>query len=101
ITGRGPIVGVGSAPGGASHAFLLTPPAPPAPSGLIAAVVSGTQVFLSWTDNSGDETAFALWRQTGSGPFVRIGVLPPNTTSVIDAGVTPGTTSIYEVRAIG
>src|SRR5205085_5394495 len=98
ITGRGPIVGVGSAPGGQSRAFLLTPPAPPAPSGLTATVVSGTQVFLSWTDNSGDETAFALWRQAGSGSFVRISVLTPNTTSALDASVTSGTPYTYEVR---
>jgi probable HAF family extracellular repeat protein len=101
INDWGQIVGLGGAPGGGNHAFLLTPPAPPAPSNLTASTVSGSQVFLWWADNSPDETAFAIWRQSGGGAFVRIGVVPPNTTSVTDSGLTAGTAYTYEVRAIG
>jgi probable HAF family extracellular repeat protein len=100
INDRGQIVGEG-VHNGQWHAYLLNPPAPPAPSGLAATVVSGSQVFLSWTDNSGDETAFALWRQTGANAFARIGVLTPNSTSVMDSGVSAGTSYTYAVRAIG
>ena len=57
--------------------------------------------LLGWFVERGDETAFALWRQAGSGSFVRISVLTPNTTSALDASVTSGTPYTYEVRAIG
>lgn len=100
INDRGQIVGYGTH-NGQSHAFLLTPPAPAAPGGLTVTAISDTQVYLSWMDNSPDETAFALWRQTGSGSFIRLGVLTPNTTAVVDGSVSPGTTYTYELRAIG
>ena len=101
INDYGQVVGVGTAPGGGTHAFLLTPPAPAAPSALTASVVSGTQVFLWWTDNSPEEAAFAVWRKTGAGSFARIAVVTPNTTGFLDSTVTAGTAYTYEVRAIG
>jgi titin len=101
INDWGQIVGIGGPPGGGNHAFLLTPPAPPAPSNLTASVVAASQVFLWWTDNSPDETAFAIWRQSGGGAFVRVGLVPPNTPSFTDSGLTAGTAYTYEVRAIG
>src|SRR6266568_8736087 len=74
--------------------------APAAPSGLTAGAASSSQVNLTWTDNSDNEFAFAVWRQSGGGAFGRVAVLAPNTTSFTDTGLTPGTPYTYEVRAI-
>jgi probable HAF family extracellular repeat protein len=75
----------------------VTPPA--APTGLTATVNTANQVALAWTDHSNNETAFAIWRQTGDGAFERVGVVVPNRTSFLDTGVAPKTAYTYEVRA--
>lgn len=65
--------------------------APAAPSGLTATVISETQINLSWTDNSSDETGFKLYRNGTplSSPIAA------NTTNFSDAGLTCGTYSYY------
>jgi probable HAF family extracellular repeat protein len=75
----------------------LLPPA--APTHLAATAPSASQVDLTWTDNSDNETAFAIWRQTGGGAFVRVGVVAPHTTHFSDTGLMPNTAYTYEVRA--
>src|SRR5437870_1278195 len=74
--------------------------APAAPSGLTASAASSSQVNLTWTDNSDNESAFAVWRSAGGGAFGRIAALPPNSTSYTDTAVSAGTSYTYEVRAI-
>jgi hypothetical protein len=90
------------------------PPAvrlPSPPTNLAARAVAPTRIELTWTDNSDNETAFALWRKGGGprtqmappgatdGDWVRIAVLRPNTTSYSDRQVSPDTTYTYRVRA--
>jgi hypothetical protein len=82
------------------------PPAPPtpdqapaAPTRLTAQATSPTQVDLTWTDNSSNETAFAIWRKTGADDWIRIAVVAPNVTRYSDTGLTPNTTYINRVRA--
>jgi hypothetical protein len=77
------------------------PSGPAAPSNLAAQVVSGTQVHLTWQDNSSDETSFLVERRTGtSGPFQQIASLPANSTVYHDAGpLAAGTTYQYRVKA--
>ncbi|MBI5413256.1 hypothetical protein HZA42_02815 [Candidatus Peregrinibacteria bacterium] len=54
--------------------------APTAPSGLTSTVISnGTVVNLSWTDNSGNETGFRVYRR----------ITAPNLTEWIQDGTTP------------
>jgi hypothetical protein len=84
---------------------LLTPRTvlflpPRAPSGLAAVAASSTQMNLTWTDNSDDETAFAIWRKSGAGSWARVGVVPPNVTSFSDTGLSPSMAYDYRVRAI-
>jgi uncharacterized protein (DUF736 family) len=55
-----------------SNTASVTTPAPPvvipsAPSGLAATAASSTQVNLTWTDNSNNETGFRIERATNSG----------------------------------
>src|SRR5205823_4175767 len=83
----------------ATETTMIAPPA--SPSGLHASAVTTTQISLGWSDNSSNETAFALWRKSGAGDWTRIAVLVPNTTSYADTGLTSGTGYTYRVRAIG
>lgn len=71
----------------------------PAPTNLLARLLPGAGVQLTWQDNSTDENAFAVWRRIGSSDWTRIGVQAPHTTSFPDQTVAPGTTYTYRVRA--
>ena len=74
--------------------------APAAPSGLTAGAAASSQVNLTWTDNSDNEFAFAVWRQGGGADWARVAALAADTTRFTDTGLTPGATYTYEVRAI-
>lgn len=77
----------------------ITPPAPVAPSGLTATAVSSTQIDLSWTDNSNNETGFAIDRAMVSGPKPFFDSVAADVTSYSDVNVSPGETWFYSVRA--
>jgi Glycoside hydrolase family 44/PA14 domain/Fibronectin type III domain len=73
----------------------------PAPSNLRAAVISGSQIDLTWTDNSAAETGFVLERATNS-TFTsgfQSTTLGPNTTSASATGLAGGVTYWFRVRA--
>ncbi len=74
---------------------------PNAPTGLSAAVISSSQINLSWTDNSNNETIFKIERKTGSGgTYSQIGTVGANVTTYSDNnGLLPGTTYNYRVKA--
>ena len=75
-------------------------PAPTAPSGLVAAANSPTQVTLVWQDTSGVEDGFQIERRGGtSADFSQIGVVSVNSTTYADANVLPNTAYSYRVRA--
>ena len=83
--------------------FPLALSATNAPSNLVAAGVSSTQVNLSWTDNSTDETGFTFVFDTNSGltnPMYDYagGV---NTTSYSHTGLGAATTYYYKIKAEG
>ena len=75
--------------------------APNAPSNLSGTAVSSTQINLSWTDNSNDETVFKIERCTGNGcaNFGEIAQVGANVTSFPDTGLTRNTWYRYRVRA--
>lgn len=76
--------------------------APAAPSNLTATVVSSSQINLSWSDNSSNETAFELKRATDSGftqNVVWIGGIQGSSYS--NTGLPASTTYYYKVRAKG
>ncbi|HEX7150365.1 MAG TPA: fibronectin type III domain-containing protein [Thermoanaerobaculia bacterium] len=75
---------------------------PTAPSGLTATAVSSSQINLSWTDNSNNETGFELKRATDSAftqNVVWIGNIQGNSYS--NTGLNASTTYYYKVRAEG
>jgi len=73
---------------------------PLAPSGLSASAASASQINLSWTDNSSNETGFKIERKTGAGgTYSEIGTPTANTTTYNDTGLSESTTYYYRVRA--
>jgi hypothetical protein len=73
--------------------------APAAPSKLSATAVSGTQINLSWTDNSTNEAGFIVMRSTSGGGYVQIGVTGTGVTTYSDSALTPDTNYSYKVQA--
>jgi hypothetical protein len=73
--------------------------APPAPTGLLA-TAGAAEVVLSWTDNSGVETGYAVERKQGAGSSYAVlaGDLAANTVGYSDGDVLPGMTYYYRVR---
>jgi titin len=85
-------------------ASVTTPQVPPnAPSGLTATPSPLSDqpptVTLNWTDNSTNETGFAIERRNGAGVFVQIATVGANVTAFLDTTVQPKTTYTYRVRA--
>jgi YD repeat-containing protein len=73
---------------------------PETPTNLTATAVSSTQINLSWTDNSNNETGFKIERKIGSsGTYSQIATVSANVTAYSDTGLTPDTTYYYRVRA--
>lgn len=70
-----------------------------APLNLTATMATEARVRLAWTDASGTETGFAIWRRTNSSDWTRVGAVPANVTSFTDAGVCPSTLYTYRVQA--
>ncbi|MCX7719452.1 MAG: fibronectin type III domain-containing protein, partial [Candidatus Sumerlaeaceae bacterium] len=91
-------VGLSGASNEASATTLPNPPA--APSGLTATAASSSQINLTWTDNSTNESNFVVARATTSGgPYTDIATLAANTTSFSNTGLSAATTYYYVVRA--
>ena len=78
------------------------PTAPAAPSGLVASATSPSNINLAWSDNSTDETGFAIERCTGAGctNFAPLATAAANATSYSDSGLAASTTYTYRVQAV-
>ena len=63
--------------------------------------MSASQINLSWTDNSGNETGFSIERCTGNNctNFAQIATVGANVTSFPDTGLATNTRYRYRVRA--
>jgi hypothetical protein len=71
-----------------------------APSNLAAAPLTSSQIKLTWTDNTTDETSFCVEYKVGtSGDYTVLPRVPANTTTYIHTVLTPNTTYYYQVRA--
>ncbi len=90
-----------SAPSEIAAAETPAVPVPVAPTGLSATPNSATQVTLTWSDNSDNETDFQIYRCLGSGcsTFSYYAAEPPNTTAYTVAGLSEGATYGFRVRA--
>jgi parallel beta-helix repeat protein len=71
-----------------------------APSNLSATTISASQIDLSWTDNSVDETGFKIERKTGdSGTYSQITTRSANITTFLNTGLAQNTNYYYRIRA--
>lgn len=74
--------------------------APSAPSSLSASAASSSQINLSWSDNSSNESGFRIERKTGSGgTYSEIITVGSNVTSYNNTGLSASTNYYYRVRA--
>ena len=77
---------------------VLSTSVPAAPSA-IDSTVSGSDIIISWTDNSDNEESFVLERNVNSGSWSEHAVLAADTESHTDASLVPGMTYAYRVKA--
>ena len=83
----------------ASATTLALPAA--APSGLMALVISQTQINLTWTDNSSNEDGFYIDRASDSSFSTNLltNAVGPNVTSFSATGLSANSTYYFRVRA--
>jgi hypothetical protein len=81
-----------------SSADCTTPPANP--TNLLAKATDGQSINLTWTDNSAVEDGYKVSRLDAAGTWADIAMLPSNTVSYRDAGVTVDRTYTYRVQAL-
>lgn len=75
-----------------------TPPNPP--SNLTITSASGTQISLSWKDNSSNETSFKIERSlNGATGWQQIATVGANVVTYTDTGLTCNTVYFYRARA--
>ena len=73
--------------------------APAAPTNLTATAVSSSQINLAWTDNSSNETGFAIERSPDGVTFAPLTTVGANVTTYQNTGLVASTTYHYRVRA--
>lgn len=75
---------------------------PVPPSALVAQAASTSEISLSWTDNSTNETGFDIERRPGSGgTFLNVATVGPNITAYNDTGLGEAMAFTYRVKAVG
>jgi hypothetical protein len=83
-----------------SHFMDLISGAPPAPSGLKLTPVSTTQIKLSWTDNSTNETGFKIERALSSGgTWSQIATTAANVVAYTNGSLSASTVYFYRLRS--
>jgi beta-mannanase/regulation of enolase protein 1 (concanavalin A-like superfamily) len=85
--------------GGCTETCTPTATVPTAPLNLATTVVSSTQINLTWTDNSNNETGFLIEQSTGTGAFTQIASVGAGVVSYNSTGLTSNTSYNYRVIA--
>jgi fibronectin type 3 domain-containing protein len=96
------VIAYNSVDDAASSVANETTQAPPvaAPSDLVLSPYASSEVLLEWTDNSGDEDGFAIYRGTSPTDVSHLVVVTSaNTNSYTDSGLSSEVTYHYEVLA--
>ncbi|MCA0228961.1 MAG: fibronectin type III domain-containing protein [Bacteroidetes bacterium] len=74
---------------------LSSPPNPP--TNLSAVAVSSSQINLSWTDASNNESGFEIFRSTDNANFSKIADVGANVTTYVNTGLNASTRYFYYV----
>lgn len=86
---------------GTAIKFVLnTAQVPTAPTALVATASTATQVNLTWTDNSKNETGFEVESSLDNLNFMKIATTGPAVRTYALSGLSGGTTYHYRVRAV-
>ena len=96
-------VGVSAATGASPYTLTVTPiglkpPAPNAPTSLLATPSGSASIRLNWADNSANEADFRIERNDG-GTWNEIAVVGANTTTYDVSGLAADSTYTFRVRA--
>jgi hypothetical protein len=78
---------------------VLQPPAPTAPSGLVATTISNSAIRLAWTDNSTGETGFKVYSSTDQQNWTLLATPSADATNYDATGLHRNTQYYYVVRA--
>lgn len=70
-----------------------------APTNLAGTAISKSQINLTWSDNSTNESSFEVERSVDNATFVSVAILGANQVSFSDSGLAAATTYYYRVRA--
>ena len=97
--GRGASLGSDDKAGAAFLYGASSGEGPEAPSGLEATALSTSEIQLTWTDNSVDETGFEIEEKTAKGEYTLIASLDANTTTLTVTGLAPASYRSYRVAA--
>jgi hypothetical protein len=101
FTAGQPISTLTSSSDGSRKTYTLTPAAANAPSGLSAGSITKTGMTLNWTDNSTDETGFAVYYSPDAGTnYYHYSTTAANITSLAVTGLKPGTTYYWRIYAV-
>ncbi|MFW5785948.1 MAG: fibronectin type III domain-containing protein [bacterium] len=94
ILGGCQALGIGPNDGGAVSA-------PAAPTGLSATAASDSEIELTWSDESGNETGFEIERREGTrGDYSGLTTTSADVESYTDSDVSANTTYSYRIRAV-
>lgn len=85
--------------GAYEYSGTYTPTVPATPSSLSASTINASQISVSWSDNSNNETNFLLDRQINGGTWTQIATPATNATSYTDSGLSIGVAYNYRIRA--
>ncbi len=79
-----------------------TPPTPPPnpPTNLAASAVSASQINVTWTNASDNESGFEVESSTDNATYTRLTSTTANVTSYSHLGLNASTTYFYRVRAV-
>jgi len=83
----------------ATDSTLYDPNLPLPPHNLVATVVSDTEVSLTWTDESDNETGFKVQRSKDGTVFSTVGTVGEGEVTYNDAAATLGTQYYYRILA--
>lgn len=70
---------------------------PTPPSNLVATAFSASQIDLTWTDNSTNETGFKIERKTGAETYAVVATIDKDVSTYSDNNLTDNTTYTYRV----
>lgn len=91
-----------TAPVGAAWSGVIGVTTPTASTDLTLniAVLSSTEITVSWNDLAGDQ-AYEVERKLGAGAFANINTTANNVTSYADTGLTASSAYTYRVKPVG